>query len=110
MRFHHFSCFEFTGTGVVQLAIAKLEDEKAGSKGLGRGGLVTHLVNDGSRFAPFKAAVPLRLDAALQAFARKQSKVLGVGMTLGNSSQIPSKSSNPGNRRTIYVMPWRNVQ
>lgn len=43
-----------TGTGVVQLAIAKLEDEKA--------------------------AVPLRLDAALQAFARKQSKVLGVGM------------------------------
>lgn len=43
-----------TGMGVVQLAAVKLEEEKA--------------------------AVPLRLDAALQAFARKQSKVLGVGM------------------------------
>ena len=37
MRFHHFSRFEFTGTGVVQLAIAKLEDEKAGSENVGRG-------------------------------------------------------------------------
>ena len=41
---------------------------------------------DSCRFSESKAAVPLRLDAALQAFARKQSKVLGVGMMLGNCS------------------------
>ncbi|CAK9058249.1 unnamed protein product [Durusdinium trenchii] len=43
-----------TGTGVVQLATDKLEEEKA--------------------------AVPLRLGAALQAFARKDNNILGVGV------------------------------
>ena len=75
---------------MVQLAIAKLEDEKAGSEGLGPADPPDQRYQRWIQiFCPFEAAVPLRLDAALQAFARKQSKVLGVGMTLGNSKSNP---------------------
>ena len=85
------------GTGVVQLATDKLEEEKAGFEIIGclhtRTKMpIAHcfyipLVSFGEIHHP-QAAVPLRLGAALQAFARKDNNLLGVGEKRGINGEV----------------------